>query len=57
MIINEKEKEILLNKRLDLSNIKIILKKEFIGIDYIIDEILDLIEPWYLFQTKKDLLL
>lgn len=32
-----------------LKKIKIQLKSEFIGLDEIIDEIIDLIEPWYLF--------
>ena len=36
------------NKKLRLEKIKIELKHEFIGIDYIIDELVDYIQIWYL---------
>ncbi len=35
-------------KKLRLENIKIELKREFIGIDYIIEELVDYIQIWYL---------
>jgi cell division protease FtsH len=54
MKIEELEKENLFKQRKELLNIKEILKTEFIGIDYIIDEIIDLIEPWYLFSENQN---
>jgi len=46
-------KKLIFEKTEKLSELKIILKKEFVGLNDIIDEIVDLIEPWYLFPENQ----
>ena len=51
--ISKEDKDNLLSKHNKLNNIKNILKKEFIGLNDIIDEICNLVEPWYLFPSGQ----
>jgi len=51
-ILKEKKREILEKKEI-LNNAKINLKKEFVGIDDVIDELLDDIQSWYLFPEGQ----
>jgi len=51
--ISKKDKEEILNKYNILKDVQVSLKKEFVGLDTIIDEIVDLVEPWYLFPESQ----
>jgi len=51
--INEADKKEILDKHKNLLEIKEILKDEFVGLDDIIDEICNLVEPWYLFPNAQ----
>lgn len=53
MNIDLLEKKDFFIKYQKIQDIKIILKTEFIGLDAIIDDICDLIEPWYLFPNAQ----
>ncbi len=54
MKIDERLKKEILIKKSKLNNVKDILKQEFIGIDYVIDEIVSMIENWYLFPNLQE---
>jgi ATP-dependent Lon protease len=49
MKLNQEKKEQLQQKRMKLETAKKDLKNEFFGIHHIIDEVTELIEPWYFF--------
>jgi len=51
--INKKDKEAILTKHKVLIDAKNQLKDEFVGLDIIIDEVIDLVEPWYLFPDAQ----
>jgi len=51
--INKEEKSIIIEKYNNLENAKNQLKKEFVGLDDIIDEMIELVEPWYLFPDGQ----
>ncbi len=51
--ISKKEKGFILDKHENLNDAKNQLKIEFVGLDKIIDEMIDLIEPWYLFPEGQ----
>ncbi len=46
--------EALINKQNKLEAIKIQLKKEFFGIDHVIEQVIDTISPWYLFNEIQE---
>ena len=55
MNITREQKALIKSRKLQLDNIKLQLKDEFVGIDDIIDEIISAIEPWYLIpDMQKD---
>ncbi|MCB0472773.1 MAG: hypothetical protein KDC56_06915, partial [Flavobacteriaceae bacterium] len=51
---NQKRHKEIIEKQQILDNTKQILKKEFIGIDHIIDEVVDAISSWYLFPDFQE---
>jgi len=51
--ITKKDKSLILEKHAKLDNVKVILKKEYVGLDDVIDEISNLVEPWYLFPNGQ----
>mgnify|MGYP006291170041 CR=1 FL=1 len=53
MKITEEQKNEFLARREKLHSIKDQLKKEFVGLDQIIDEIIISIEPWYIFPKSQ----
>jgi Peptidase family M41 len=53
MKIDKSKREIFLNRKSQLTNAKIQLKKEFIGIDGIIDEVINIVEPWWVFPKNN----
>lgn len=53
MKISEEKKREILEKKEILNDAKINLKKEFVGIDDVIDELLDDIQSWYLFPEGQ----
>ena len=53
MKISEEKKRDILEKKEILNNAKINLKKEFVGIDDVIDELMDDIQSWYLFPEGQ----
>lgn len=52
-IIQKKQQEVL-EKQQVLEKTKAILKQEFVGIDSIIDQVIDNISPWYMFPNLQD---
>lgn len=53
MKVTQEEKIEFFRRKKVLDDAKIGLKKEFRGLDSIIDEVIDLIEPWYLFPNGQ----
>ena len=53
MKISKEQKKIILEKKEILNQAKINLKKEFVGIDDVIDELIDNIQSWYLFPEGQ----
>jgi cell division protease FtsH len=53
MKISEEKKREILEKKEILNEAKINLKKEFVGIDDVIDELMDDIQSWYLFPEGQ----
>ncbi len=53
MKVSKEDKEEFFRRRDVLDAAKIELKKEFVGLNDIIDEMIDLIEPWYLFPSGQ----
>lgn len=53
MKVSKEDKEEFFRRRDVLDAAKIELKKEFVGLNDIIDEMIDLIEPWYLFPQGQ----
>lgn len=53
MKVSEEDKIDFFKKKQILENAVITLKKEFVGLDGIIDEVIDLIEPWFLFPKGQ----
>lgn len=53
MKINGKQREDFLFKRQKLQDASKILKSEFVGIDNVIDEVLGLVEVWYIFPEAQ----
>jgi len=51
--INKKDKEFFLDKSKLLNQAKNKLKQEFVGLDDVIDEIIEMIEPWFLFPDGQ----
>lgn len=51
--MNTELKAYILDKKSILKNTEVQLKKEFIGLDHIIDEIIDSITPWFLFPEVQ----
>jgi len=51
--ISEEEKKKILEKHKNLTDVKLTLKSEFVGLDDVIDEICNLVEPWYLFPKSQ----
>ena len=51
--ISKEDKKSILEKHDKLNNVNSILKTEYVGLDDIIDEICNLVEPWYLFPTAQ----
>lgn len=51
--ISKEDKKIFLEKHKQLIEVKKQLKKEFVGLNDIIDEVIELIEPWYLFPDAQ----
>lgn len=51
--INKKDKEFFLDKSKLLNQAKNKLKQEFVGLDDVIDEIIEMIEPWVLFPDGQ----
>jgi len=51
--IKKQDKDLILSKHKILINAKSKLKTEFVGLDSIIDEVIELIEPWYLFPDAQ----
>lgn len=51
--IGKEEKKTILKKHGKLNQVKEILKSEFVGLDSIIDEVCNLVEPWYLFPGAQ----
>ena len=49
----QQDKVLIIEKRERLEKVRIALKKDFIGLDSVIDEMVDLIEPWYLFPELQ----
>ena len=47
------KEQVLIDKQEKLQNLKVQLKKEFIGIDAVIDEVITAISPWYLFNDLQ----
>lgn len=53
MKVTQEEKSEFFRRKKILEESKEQLKKDFVGLNDIIDEIIDLIEPWYLFPTGQ----
>lgn len=53
MKVLKEDKEEFFRRRDVLDAAKVELKKDFVGLDGIIDEMIDLIEPWYLFPSGQ----
>ena len=51
--ISGEDKSKILEKHKKLTESKNTLKKEFIGLDEVIDEVCNLVEPWYLFPNAQ----
>ena len=53
MKVSKEDKKEFFRRKDVLENAKLELKSEFRGLDSIIDEVIDLIEPWYLFPNGQ----
>jgi len=53
MKISAEDKKGFLRRKEVLESAKVELKKEFVGLDDIIDEVVDLMRPWYLFPNGQ----
>lgn len=53
MQISKKQKTEIFQRKEILQKAKIQLKKEFVGLDNVIDEILNIVEPWFLFPQGQ----
>ena len=53
MKVKKLDKQIIIDKSDKLKSVINQLKKEYIGLDSIIDEIHNLIEPWYIFPSSQ----
>lgn len=53
MKVSQEDKKEFFRRRDVLDTAKAELKKEFVGLDDIIDEMIDLVEPWYLFPSGQ----
>jgi len=52
MKITEDKKQDILKKSKDLEDLKVFLKKEFVGIDKVIEGVVDTLAPFYLFPES-----
>jgi len=52
-LINKDDRKNILTKHSKLVDVRKTLKKEFVGLDDIIDEVCNLVEPWYLFPKAQ----
>ncbi len=53
MKVSQEEKKDFFDRKKILEEAKVQLKKDFVGLNDIIDEVIDLIEPWYLFPNGQ----
>jgi cell division protease FtsH len=53
MNITKKQKLEISYRKQNLNNAKLILKSEFVGLDLVIDEIIDILQPWYIFPNGQ----
>lgn len=54
-MLSNLEKHTIVDKKFEvINNAKTILKKEFFGLDHIIDEIIELVSSWYLFPHLQE---
>ena len=53
MILSQEKQDELMDKRKKFQDVKARLKQEFFGMNKIIDEIMDMIESWYLFAEYQ----